>query len=186
MVTVLMLGVPFLALQALAGGGPMFTIGRTAKIALGVAVVLQILASVSWAPSRVAVPASFAIGVAVAWSIVRRSTASNTALWLVTAGGLANLAPIVLHGSMPVSRTALEGLGATGLAEPHWLAAKHRIGDPEGIVAALSDVVEVPGLAVISVGDVLILVGLIVMASVHRRSAGAERPVQGNRWRLAL
>ena len=103
------------------------------------------------------------------------------------AGGYAlNLVAILPTGRMPVSMAALGAVGGTPAAfsgTPN--VDKHVAANGDAVWLWFGDVVPVPVLrAVISVGDVAILIGVVLllcagMTAGHPRAAGAARPPYG-------
>ncbi|MGH9155307.1 MAG: DUF5317 family protein [Acidimicrobiales bacterium] len=116
------------------------------------------------------------------WLLVNvghRATILRVALGLLAVGWMLNAATIAANGGMPVSMEAFHAAG--GPAEGLDAAAidKHVVSGPGTRLAALGDVIPVPPLgAVVSVGDIAMVVGIMLtvaaaMASV--RTTGPRR-----------
>ncbi|MFV0523255.1 MAG: DUF5317 family protein [Acidimicrobiales bacterium] len=180
MFSLLMLVVPLVVLQVIVGARPLFDVGRRDAGVLAVAVALQVSAVHPAVPGRVVVPASFAAGVVAAIGVVRRSTSSPWARALIVGGAVLNLVPIGMRGAMPVSPAAMVSLAATGSDEPVWMASKHQLDSSAGVVGVLSDSIVVGSVAIVSVGDVALALGLVLLAWSRRSPAGAETLVEGN------
>lgn len=121
--------------------------------------------------------ATFALGLVWVW--VNRRVPG---LWLVGVGACSNLVAIVANGGvMPASARALEIAGIS--AEPGGFTNSAVLSDPKLLV--LGDVIPVPSWVpfanVVSVGDVLIVLG--VAYTIHRvsgsRLAGRAPPPEG-------
>lgn len=103
---------------------------------------------------------SYGLLVAFAW-VNRRLPA----LWLVMGGLVLNILVIAVNGGMPVSANALETAGA----RPEDLlgadTAKHHLMGPGDTLRPLADVIGIPPPigAVISIGDVLLYSGVVVL-----------------------
>ena len=98
------------------------------------------------------------------------------ALVVLTVGWLLNVLPIVLNHGMPVSRSALDSVGAPrarSVSEGHFY--KHVLAGRHTVLAGFGDVIPVRPLAtVMSLGDIVILVGLamtLAAAMPRRRSS---------------
>lgn len=102
------------------------------------------------------------------------------AVWLVMIGLALNILVIAVNGGMPVSAAALEvaGARAEGLAGTGTL--KHHLMGPGDTLTPLGDVIGIPPPigAVISIGDVLLYVGItiLVVAVMLGRSGENRRP----------
>lgn len=119
--------------------------------------------------------ASYGLLLAFAW-VNRRLPA----LWLVIAGLALNLVVIGVNGGMPVSARAVEVAGA----DPRGLAAsgtlKHHLMEPDDVLTPLADVIGIPEPvgAVVSIGDLLLYVGVavLVVSVMLGRSGENRRP----------
>jgi hypothetical protein len=120
------------------------------------------------------------LGLWLAANLASDSGWRRAGLATVAAGYILNLLAILANGSMPVSMAALREVGGTQAA---FLQApnvdKHIAAGSETAWLWLGDVVPVPLLrAVISVGDVAILVGvvLVICAGMVRMGASVSGP----------
>ena len=106
----------------------------------------------------------------------RRSRGVRVGIGLLALGYVMNLAAILPNGGMPVSGDALHHLDAP--ADPDRFAgniAKH-VEDDGARLSVLGDAVPVPSMgAVVSVGDLSMLLGTIVTIATGMRT-GAARP----------
>jgi hypothetical protein len=113
----------------------------------------------------------------LAFAVVNRRL---PALWLVIAGLAMNLLVIGVNGGMPVSAGALEVAGG----RPERLVGagtlKHHLMGPDDRLTPLGDVIGIPPPigAVISIGDVILYVGVValVVAVMLGRSGENRRP----------
>jgi hypothetical protein len=113
--------------------------------------------------------ATFAL--AGAWLVANlpgRPLAMKTAAGAALAGGLANGVAIAVNGRMPyLSSAARTARIAPGLATPKNVAA-----DPGSHLTALGDTIPVPPLhAIVSIGDILIIIATIALISTAMRTA---------------
>lgn len=166
MIVVLTLAMPCALAQVASGSTPLFQVRRNAAALLGAAVLAQVLAANPAAPARVLVPASFALGTAALAAILRSSGAQCATTTVGVVGGVANLVPIAVHGAMPVLASSRRAVSSHEANEPALMATKHV--EVEAISEAIvlfSDWIPVPRLgAVISVGDVLLVIALAMLA----------------------
>ncbi|HLV59599.1 MAG TPA: DUF5317 family protein [Natronosporangium sp.] len=97
----------------------------------------------------------------------------------VLAGAGANALAILLNGGMPYSATAARAVGLTVDDE----TVRNTVAGEDTRLPWLGDVIPVPSLgAVVSVGDLLIAVGLVgLVASLMR-----PRPLPHRRWRARV
>ena len=104
--------------------------------------------------------ASYGLLVAFAW-VNRRLPA----LWLVMGGLALNILVIAVNGGMPVSASALETAGARAEDLVGADTAKHHLMGPDDTLTPLADVIGIPPPvgAVISIGDVLLYLGVAVL-----------------------
>jgi hypothetical protein len=119
--------------------------------------------------------ASYGLLIAFAW-INRRLPAA----WLVIAGLALNLLVIGVNDGMPVSASALETAGASADGLVGAGTVKHHLMGPDDVLTPLADVIGIPPpiSAVISIGDVLLYVGLgiLVVMVMLGRSGENHRP----------
>lgn len=104
-------------------------------------------------------------------------------IWLVAVGLMLNASVIGLNGAMPVSQVAIDVAGAESLHDDrHVEHGVHLRNEPmmqNTRLAGFADVIPVPPLhKVVSVGDVILMLGLITIAlrCVTRTSATREVP----------
>jgi hypothetical protein len=83
---------------------------------------------------------------------------------LIGLGLLLNLAVILANGAMPVSLWALNVAG-THAAPTLQHTVKHRVKGPGTRLGLLGDVIPVPPLGIVSVGDVVLSVGLFLLVN---------------------
>jgi Family of unknown function (DUF5317) len=118
---------------------------------------------------------SYALLVAFVW-INRRLPVS----WLILAGLVLNLLVIGVNGGMPVSASALQTAEAPVDALAGAGTVKHHLMGPDDVLRPLADVIGIPPpiAAVISVGDVLLYLGLavLVVTVMLGRSGENRRP----------
>ena len=128
-----------------------------------------------------AITTSYAVvAIWLALNAARRVGAIRAGMAIVTVGWLLNGLPITLNGGMPVSRHGLDGVGAPAtisVTEGHLF--KHVPAGRDTRFGLLGDVIPVQPLrAVISVGDVVMAVGLtmILVAAMGRRPRADRSP----------
>ena len=135
--------------------------GGTAPLA-GAAVVAVVAGAASRYGSTAGWSAMLVLGAVVCgWLLVqavRTPTRSGGAYLAFSVGGSFNLVPMSINGAMPVSLPADHAV-ATG-AEPR---ARHAVLTGSTEMSILGDVIPL-GPAVISVGDVVLVVGMILLA----------------------
>jgi hypothetical protein len=133
---------------------------------LAIALVLLSLAR-STPGHGLLVASSFMCGTIGLVRVVRATSGSRLLGSLAGAGGLANIVPIAVYGAMPVSAAARERLSPVAIAEPSMFDVKHTEVVASAGVARLGDVVPIPAIgAVVSVGDVVLLVTFVIVG-VH-------------------
>lgn len=106
------------------------------------------------------------------------------AVWLVMVGLALNFVVIGVNDGMPVSAGALEvaGASAEGLASEGTL--KHHLMGPGDILTPLGDVIGIPPPigVVISIGDVILYVGIAVLVVVVMLGRSGENRRPPARW----
>ncbi|MFG3301781.1 DUF5317 family protein [Micromonospora chersina] len=113
------------------------------------------------------------VGAALLLNLARLSRPARAGVAAILAGAALNAAAIVPNGHMPVAPAALGEIGAAPTdttLDPH-----HTVSTGTTRMAALGDVLPVPWLdLVISVGDIVVLVGvaLLIAALMHEHSPG--------------
>ena len=140
----------------------------------GMPLVLSALggqAALAYAPNAWRAPAVlFTYGLVGAWFAVnhpRRTAAFRIALGLLAAGWSMNLSALLARGQMPVSEIALARAGAPSTFDAAAGNLSKHIGVGTEAAGQLGDVIPVPALsAVISIGDVLLAVGITAMTAV--------------------
>jgi hypothetical protein len=137
---------------------------------LGLALLLQLglgLAPKAWRFSLVLVSYA-AVGVWLVVNARRRTVVQGLAIGLVAVGWLMNFAAIAANGGMPVSRSGLDAIGAQpGVAVDKGNLFKHVLVGPGTRGEWLGDVIPVRALhAVISVGDIVMGVGIVLTIAV--------------------
>lgn len=184
----ILFGVPVLAgviLGYLRGGTltPLTSGMRLRRIwLLWLAAALQIvqLSTPAWpAPygSRARIPllaATFATALVwLALNTPRRPRALQLSAWAAVAGGTLNAVAIAVNGRMPYSTQAAAEAGL----RPGATIAKNAAATAHTHLRAIGDIIPVPPVhAVISIGDLLIVVGVIgIIASAMRAAAPREQ-----------
>jgi uncharacterized protein DUF5317 len=125
------------------------------------------------------------IAVWLGLNAVSQRRALRIAVALITLGWLANLAPIALNAGMPVSRYALARAGNTNPSAGSKGFFKHVLADEHTELNGLGDVIPMRAFkTVISVGDVLLLVGIAAVIAAGMRLR--EPSYDAERARLAL
>ncbi len=115
-------------------------------------------------------------GMVGAWLVVnlaRRSLILRVAIGLLAIGWMLNIAPIAANGAMPVS---VDALGQIGGPPADDIAAgnidKHVAAGPGTPLGFLGDVIAVTPLrAVVSIGDVVMVVGIVLIVAAAMASA---------------
>lgn len=118
-------------------------------------------------------------GAFVAANIPGRARLFAAGLGCVLAGWLANLLAILANSGMPVSAAALASAGLRQAAVPTGgLLAKHVIARAGGPLTYLGDVIPIgPLRTIVSVGDLLMLVGIVAaIAGAMRAYRSEETP----------
>jgi hypothetical protein len=142
--------------------------------AAGQLLALRLLTGV---PAAVAVVAAFGAASACLAVNLRDSRPVAVTGSVVLAGAALNAVAMVLNGGMPYSPAAAARAGGTAVAD----TVKNAAAQPGTRLLPLGDVIAVPPLhAVVSVGDLLITVGIaaLVATSMHRHTPApvASRP----------
>jgi hypothetical protein len=102
-----------------------------------------------------------------------RDRALQLAVGAVLTGGALNAAAIAVNGRMPHTAEALRAAAALP-ADPG--AAKHFVAGPETRLLWLGDVIPVPAIhGVISIGDIILLLGVAGVIAAGMRNSGARR-----------
>ena len=102
-------------------------------------------------------------------------------VWWVAAGLALNAIVMAANRAMPVDPAAIAALGLDGATV---LPGKHTLLTPDTHLPWLADIIPVPWLrSILSVGDLVLAIGLIPMAHalMTSRPAGAKRPEAGSR-----
>lgn len=139
---------------------------------LFVALIAQIAADF-WAseiPRAVGVAVLVLSYAAVAgFMIVNRSLSGM----VFAAAGLAlNALVIASNGAMPVSRWAAR---IAGVGFPADMRVKHEVAGPDTVLPFLGDVIPIPELQVISIGDLVLALGIAIL--VYRQTLAAPEEV---------
>lgn len=144
---------------------------------LGGVVLTVLLDVVPWSGWFVTLLSILATGALLAFAVLNIRVGGMV---LVVAGLGLNLFVTVINWGMPVSVSALETAGVISKADATKLVLTGGRGTSEGaLLGFLGDVIPLPWGQVISIGDVLVLVGIaLVTASVLRRYE-VGRPVAG-------
>lgn len=184
---------PYLVSVVIAGTLRVLTLSLIAKLTLVSATGLQVVAAATAAPTRVLIPAAFALGTIAVTCAAYSSTRRLSIAAIFFVGGASNVVPIAATGAMPV--TGVRNAGE--LQEWALMAAKHQPAGPElhPVMALLGDSIHVPVLhAIVSPGDVVLLAGFVALGlsiRVDKRSsryAGPNTPKKAtagwlpNRW----
>lgn len=183
MTALLLTATPMLVLQGLARSKPLLRVtARVFALALA-AMACQFVAATGAEADRVLVPAASLLGTLALVDALRQADSPPWAAAVAGAGALANFIPIATFGAMPVRSSSRSVVSDEQIAESWLTAAKHielttdvSFSNP---VAWLSDLIPVPHLAVISVGDLLMVTG-IAIAGVHS-ARSATRPERGEK-----
>lgn len=168
---------PLGAAMIAARGAIRLDVDRSALAALGVAMSCLCLATISAWPGPL-VPMAFAFGTLALVRVLARSSRSVVVPALGGLGALANLVPIAVHGAMPVRSGARRILSDIPASEPALLATKHREVDASPVMWLADHIpVAVPGLAaVVSPGDLVLVVAFVVLGLDQRRTRRGSRP----------
>jgi hypothetical protein len=119
------------------------------------------------------------VGLWLAANLPRRPSTVRLAIGLLAAGWALNVAVMAPNHGMPVSRDALDALGAPGSVD---VAAgnqyKHVALDDDTVLPWLGDVVAVPPVRmIVSAGDVVLAAGLVLLvAGTMAASPVSRRP----------
>lgn len=169
---------PILVAQLLSGFRLQLRLTRTNVVTLLMAGVLYALAFGGDHIARVLVPMSVALGGCVLWSVLRRSSTSIAPPTVCAIGTIGNFIPMAMTGAMPVDEQALAGFRPTA-TEPLLSTVRHNpvaLEDLRAPIALLSDVLRIPFIdAIVSVGDILILAGMIMLAVQAGSRSSEER-----------
>ena len=150
------------------------------RVPLLILVALVVQASLGHAPAGARVPLVLVTyAVAGGWTAMNwggRDRSVRLALAFVVAGWALNLAVMAPNGAMPVSARALERLGVrAGYDVENGHLSKHRLSDAGTPLRWLGDTIAVPPLrAVISVGDIVLAIGIATMV-VSAMGVGVTR-----------
>ncbi len=149
---------------------------------IAAAVAAQLL--LRWVPSgarlTVVVVSYITVGAWVALNVRGRRLAMSSALALVAVGWAMNVAATVPNGGMPVSSEALSQIGVgTGYDVRDGHLFKHVPDDGSASLAWLGDTIPVPALrAVISLGDIVMAAGIVLLMSSAMVEAAPRRRLQ--------
>lgn len=162
-----LLGAIVAVLAALFQGGSLERLARTnfkAVFLLVSGLALQVLFGI-WSPSWLTDWGGLTVLVVsnllvLAWLIANRSLAG---LLVAAVGLVMNLAVITVNGAMPVSADAVRAAGGDEL-EISEGALKHEVLDDETRLSFLADIIPVPGLGILSAGDLVLAAGLALLA----------------------
>lgn len=134
------------------------------------------------APGRRWLAIGVAYAVVGAWLLLNAAHQRGglrAALVILAVGWMLNAAPVALNGGMPVSGQGLQAVGApltTAVSEGHLY--KHVPAGPDTLLAVLGDVIPVRAVAsVVSVGDVVMVVGLLLVVAFAMTQHGSGPPV---------
>lgn len=148
-------------------------------LAAQVAVSLPFASSLPSVPRLAVLAASYAAaGLWLAVNLPGRPTALAVGLAVTGVGWLLNMAVVVGNGGMPVSARALAriGLGSNALAHGGPFG-KHVLLTAGSVLGSLGDTIALPGLrTIVSTGDVVMLVGLVVAVAAAMRIRPAAVP----------
>jgi hypothetical protein len=173
-----------LVFQALPiSGAVLLARGRLRLVTDRRSITLLALAALCLAASRFAarvapalVVAAFAIGAIGLVRVFAATSRSRLLAGVAGVGCLANIVPIVAFGAMPVSVAARRTMSSRPAAEPAVFAAKHVETVTNSQIARLGDVIAVPMLrAVVSVGDVVVLVAFLCLGVLHAQRLRQDR-----------
>ncbi len=151
--------------------------------------ILQLTTTQVWpaglgGPARVALLAgTFVTGLAwLALNTPDRPGVMQFAVWTIAAGGILNGVAVAANGRMPYNRSA----AATAGLRPGTLTAKNIAAGAHTRVPALGDIIPVAAVhAVLSVGDLLIIAGVIgLIASAMGQGRPGRRGQSRNDTRL--
>jgi hypothetical protein len=180
-VTLVLIVIGFAVCIGFAAGGSLrpferFRVHWWAVALLGLALQgIPLASGVSRPVGSIVLMSSYALLGSFAW-VNRRLPA----VWLVMLGLASNLAVIGVNGGMPVSAEALETAGASAEGLVGTGTLKHHLMTPSDDLTPLGDVIGIPPpiSAVISIGDVLLYVGvaILVVAVMLGRSGENRRP----------
>jgi len=172
-VPLILLALAACALINLARGRPAFAIGtvswRYPAVILG-CVAAQVVAVYLSGPARISVVVTSHL-VITGWLLLQlrfMRGALRVAVGVLALGALLNLIPIVAHGSMPVSRSAVAALHLhrrVEISEGHY--GKHVAARGTDPTTWLGDVIPIrPLRAVVSVGDLVMMLGIVAVSLV--------------------
>lgn len=136
---------------------------------LGAQVALEMW-SPSWADGAVGLGVLLGSNALVAAFLVANARLPGVALAALGMG--LNVLVIAANGAMPVSQNALERAGFEGRVED--FGTKHELLDDDTRLPWLADVIPVPGRTIISIGDVVLALGIahLVYSQTRGRTGG--------------
>jgi hypothetical protein len=119
-----------------------------------------------------------AVGVWTVVNLARRPPAVRIAFGLIALGWSMNVLAIAPHGAMPVSPTALAAVGAPASFDVETgNLSKHVLADSTSALRWLGDTIPVPPLrTVISLGDIALAAGIVLLLSSAATCAGGTSP----------
>jgi hypothetical protein len=121
----------------------------------------------SWTGVSLMVPIFGLVGIWVLVNLPRRTPALQLAAGAILLGGAMNLAAILANGRMPVAGSADQQ--AQGLSSP-----KHMIAEQDSRLVWLGDIVPIPPIrTVISMGDIVLLIGVATLIAAAMREPAA-------------
>ena len=165
----LILTLLFAALVVAFRGGRLSTfesISLRWPLVLPTAVIAQLAAQAVTGPARVPLAVGSHATMAL-WFVVNTRAergARRSAFGLGAAGAIANLVPVLRYGGMPVSKRALDAIGAGGVDVTVGNFGKHVLLENHHFGWWLGDVLAVPALrCVVSLGDLVLMAGISVL-----------------------
>ncbi|MFP4310585.1 MAG: DUF5317 domain-containing protein [Nitriliruptoraceae bacterium] len=155
-----------LAERPLAGSWLLFA-GVALQLALDVAAGRGLLPAAGWSGWALLVLSQLLV---VTFLVTNRALPG---VWIVAAGLLLNVVVIAANRAMPVDPAAIAALGIGDVEVP---AGKHTLLSEETRLPWLADVIPVPWLrSILSVGDLVIAVGLLPLTHALLRPEPSER-----------
>ncbi len=123
-------------------------------------------------PARPFILISFVCGTAALARLLKTFGVHALLIRTAVLGCIANLAPMLVFGAMPVSISARERISPMPIGEHALIAAKHIEVEASGPIMWLGDVIAIPPLgAVVSIGDLLVYATLVAAGLGVRRAA---------------
>lgn len=176
-----LIALPFFTIQALFRSRPLLSVSPAVLAFAALAVAAQLTAARSGYATRFLVPLAALLGATALARSLHVAGGSRASMAVTLAGAAMNAIPIMVFGAMPVRTSSRAAIVAEPVDE-HWLTASKHVevafdihwSDP---VTLLGDVIPLFGVAVVSMGDLVLLAGFLLAGLTAKRSEEPDRGI---------